>query len=127
MYFLFDLFKKACYNLGIKIKKGGHEKIALAFDKNKKFYKGNYTMDKNETQEQISFQEEFMDIVKSESQIPESATATAYEMLAAGTGLMPSKFAALPWQWQEAFQNAITASYEAGFRDGCKLTNGLKP
>ena len=79
-----------------------------------------------ETQKQILFQEEFMDIMKTASTIPESATATAYEVLAAGTGLIPSKFAALPWEWQEAFEAAITASYEAGFRDGCNETNKME-
>lgn len=80
-----------------------------------------------ETQKQQLFQKDFVEMMKNESTISESATATAYELLAAGTGLMPSKFTALPWQWQAAFEKAIAASYEAGFRDGCKLTNGLKP
>ena len=79
-----------------------------------------------ETQSQILFQEEFVKMMKNESTIPESATATAYEVLAAGTGLIPSKFTALPWQWQEAFEKAIAASYEAGFRDGCKETNKMQ-
>ena len=82
-----------------------------------------------ETQSQILFQEEFVKMMKNEStknpQEKSHAVSQAYERLASEACLIPSKWSALPWQYQLAFEKAVETAYEAGFRDGCKMTNGL--
>lgn len=83
-----------------------------------------------ETQSQIKFQMEFMEMMKNESsknpQEKSHAVSQAYERLASEASLIPSKWAALPWQYQLAFEKAVETAYEAGFRDGCKMTNEIK-
>ena len=81
----------------------------------------------NDTQSQILFEEEFMEIIKKERLTTQSAIAISYRMFAEGTGLRPSTFSAIPEEWQKAFECAMAASYEAGFRDGYKMTNEMQP
>ena len=54
------------------------------------------------------------------------AVSQAYERLASEACLIPSKWSALPWEYQLAFEKAVETAYEAGFRDGCKITNEIK-
>ena len=82
-----------------------------------------------EEQKQINFQKDFLQMAASESNRPFSScgtAATAYEALASEACLIPTKWEALPWEFQLAFERASKLAYNKGFEDGIKFAAAIK-